>query len=198
MVNGKRIVDHLVDLYSISDKAAEKMYTHTDKLEEALAPYDETRVIDAINEYWKFKDNKAYPRIAHILAMIPRGAERRYDDKEKPSSIPNDLADDYEKAIEWLNLIQNPSFWNKEDAVVLSCDIEYAIKQAISSARAQKQDVWYQYGADTKRSPHALNITLFYKFSNDPVADVLKHLNFKRTSGGDYGAVKQVLKSSRM
>lgn len=51
--------------------------------QEGLAKYEDYDIIQAIDEYWRYKDNKVKPKIVHIQALLnTKDIELVKDDKE--------------------------------------------------------------------------------------------------------------------
>lgn len=65
-----RILSHICDLYNLSDKQKDEMLNNFDSYEKAFNCYGESEVIKAVNEYWRYKNDKSRPRLSQILAML--------------------------------------------------------------------------------------------------------------------------------
>lgn len=67
----------LVDIWGLDDKAKDKLYSNTDKIDEAFDGYGWGDINHAISIYYTRKSDKTYPKIAQILAILEaNNAER--------------------------------------------------------------------------------------------------------------------------
>lgn len=71
------ILKHIEDLYCVEDVDKKKIeqwlvkYPERAKIwQEGLAKYEDYDIIQAIDEYWRYKDNKVKPKIVHIQALL--------------------------------------------------------------------------------------------------------------------------------
>jgi len=103
MADTKKILEHLAELYATptATKTAdevivlnlEKLNLNFEKYDDAFKPYTTADVMKSIDEYWKFKNDKVRPTLAHILAGLnASGAEKdKEDDIQAPEfTDPND------------------------------------------------------------------------------------------------------------
>lgn len=77
MIDVLKVQKHLADLYSQTDITEEeiqkllKKYPDREKLwNEELKDFTTDEVIQAINEYWRYKNSEIKPKIVHIKAML--------------------------------------------------------------------------------------------------------------------------------
>jgi hypothetical protein len=83
------ILYHLEELYNSrevdKDDFFEKMMLSNNKIvnmwEKAFEPYDESAVLQAIDELWRFNSNKTRPKVSQILAMLNTSKEPVYEQK---------------------------------------------------------------------------------------------------------------------
>ena len=83
------ILYHLEELYNSrevdKDDFFEKMMLSNSKIvnmwEKAFEPYDESAVLQAIDEFWRFNSNKTRPKVSQILAMLNTSKEPVYEQK---------------------------------------------------------------------------------------------------------------------
>ena len=92
----KAIIDHIADLYGISEKENQKMVDNTSEYRKAFDSYNLEDIIKSIDEYWRFKSDKIRPTLAKILAMLNSDKEsvsneRHNSNYEKISRLAADL-----------------------------------------------------------------------------------------------------------
>lgn len=83
------ILYHLEELYNSRDVDKEdffeKMMLSNSKIvnmwEKAFELYDESAVLQAIDEFWRFNSNKTRPKVSQILAMLNTSKEPVYEQK---------------------------------------------------------------------------------------------------------------------
>lgn len=71
------ILKHIEDLYCTEDVDKKKIeqwiakYPERAKIwQEGLGKYEDSDILQAIDEYWRYKDNKVKPKIVHIQALL--------------------------------------------------------------------------------------------------------------------------------
>lgn len=76
-MNLTNILKHIEDLYNPEEVTEEQIESWVKKYpervevwEKGLSRYNEYEIIQAIDEYWRFKDNKIKPKLAHIQAIL--------------------------------------------------------------------------------------------------------------------------------
>ncbi len=91
MKKTQEILKHLFDLYEENENSKESIIRWCEKnmeryhmWEEAFAEYDMVDVFTALDNYWRFQNNKTKPTVAKILAMLNTNKEV---EKEKPLDI---------------------------------------------------------------------------------------------------------------
>jgi hypothetical protein len=98
MENLVKILKHIEDLYSdaeVSEKDIEKWLDkcpeRMNTWQESLKRYDDYEIIQVIDEYWRYKDNKVKPRLVHIQAMLNTQKNDDYqantEEQEKLASL---------------------------------------------------------------------------------------------------------------
>lgn len=83
------ILYHLEELYNSrdvdKDDFFEKMMLSNSKIvnmwEKAFEHYDESAVLQALDEFWRFNSNKTRPKVSQILAMLNTSKEPVYEKK---------------------------------------------------------------------------------------------------------------------
>ena len=91
-----RIIKRIEDLYNPNDISESDigltLSKYPDRVEEwnkSLGKYSDDEIIQAIDEYWRYKSNDTRPKIAHIQAMLKTRKEDEYvpirkdEDQEK-------------------------------------------------------------------------------------------------------------------
>lgn len=71
------ILKHIEDLYNPEEVTEDKIIAWVDKYPErvkawqdGLSRYDDYEIIQAIDEYWRFKESKVKPKLSHIQAIL--------------------------------------------------------------------------------------------------------------------------------
>lgn len=78
----KNILNYIIELYSISEKAADTMLQNAGEYEEAFKDYYEADIKEAVKKYWRYKNDKTRPKVAHIIAMMDEVKEKRKQEED--------------------------------------------------------------------------------------------------------------------
>lgn len=171
----KKIIDYLIDLYDIKEKEAETMLGRIDKYEEAFQYIREEDLITAIKNYWKFKNDKIRPKVNQILAMLPEKLEKEIKQTTFKISIPNDLQEIYQEAIEWKKKVLNPSyFYEHYRFTALRPSIVYALNKAEMDFERDNQSIIGEYSGYSGKVEPCIVFALFYKHTNNPTDLIIK------------------------
>lgn len=63
-------ISQVADLYNISDKNLEKMYSGADQINEALGKYYWEDVLHALQVFYRYHSDKSRPRLSQIVAIL--------------------------------------------------------------------------------------------------------------------------------
>lgn len=67
---GIKTIEYLIELYTLSDKDADKMRSASSEYDDALKDYFWEDIKKAIDNFWRWKNDKTRPRLAQILATL--------------------------------------------------------------------------------------------------------------------------------
>lgn len=67
---GIKTIDYLIELYTLSDKDAEKMRNAADEYHNALKDYFWEDIKKSIDSFWRWKNDKTRPKLAQIIATL--------------------------------------------------------------------------------------------------------------------------------
>lgn len=76
MDKAEKYIKLIADMYSVSDKAKDRLQTNMDLLEKHLECYLWEDIKLAIEKYYTYKNDKTYPKLCQILAILDAGGKR--------------------------------------------------------------------------------------------------------------------------
>lgn len=87
MEKAEKYIKLLTDMYTMSDKAKDQLRTNKDLLEKSLDCYLWEDIELAIKKYYTYKNDKTYPKLCHVLAILDAGG-KRIENEEPVPDIP--------------------------------------------------------------------------------------------------------------
>lgn len=164
----------IADMYSLTDKVQDKLYANADLIEKEFENYNWEDIKWAIQKYYAYKNDKTYPKLCHILAILDSAGkklikEEPLPDIKKPATKINELKDVFEKVC--LLLYSQGVFWNEYFAKVK--DLPFGNKSYIDEKTGKimnKQWIWDDSVATLQRNyPQEYNkfkyLTLIEKYA---------------------------------
>lgn len=113
MNKADKYINMLTEMYVLSDKVQEKLKNNKDLIEKHLENYTWDDIEFAIQRYYTFKNDKTYPKLCHIIAILKStGKEIQKEDIpeiKKPTTNIRELKDVFDTVC--LKLHQDGIFW---------------------------------------------------------------------------------------
>ena len=76
MTKAEKYINLISEMYSLSDKIVDKISNNADLIDKELEHYIWDDVKFAIEKYYTYKNDKTYPKLCHILAILNTSGKR--------------------------------------------------------------------------------------------------------------------------